>query len=153
MEVAVRKPSKGTSIALWRHEFYAVFTQKLRGKAAKNDIDIYQALEFRTGSDMPVECRAGLSEKERTAIWVHGVYYATASVIRRANKELRKDRYIFQKDTSDDWSLARSTQRLSGIVLNWLGWTIANAGLQCLTFCIFCRESCTQPTCKGTIST
>ena len=103
MEVAVRKPSKGTSIALWRHEFYAVFTRKMRGKAAKNDIDIYQALEFRTGSDMPVECRVGLSEKERTAIWVHGVYYAPASVIRRANKELRKDRYIFQKDTSDDW--------------------------------------------------
>jgi hypothetical protein len=40
----------------------------MRGKAAKNDIDIYQALEFRKGSDMPVECREGLSEKERSAI-------------------------------------------------------------------------------------
>ena len=77
--------------------------EKCGERQQKNDIDIYQALEFRTGSDMPVECRAGLSEKERTAIWVHGVYYAPASVIRRANKELRKDRYIFQKDTSDDW--------------------------------------------------
>jgi hypothetical protein len=105
MEVAVRNPSKGTSIALWQHEFYAVSTRKMRGKAAKNDIDIYQALEFRKGSDMPVECREGLlSEKERSAIWVHGVYYAPASVIRRANKELRKDRYIFQKDTRDDWA-------------------------------------------------
>jgi hypothetical protein len=68
-------------------------------KGSKNDIDIYQALEFRKGSDMTVECREGLSEKERSAIWVHGVYYAPASVIRRANVELRKDRYIFQKDT------------------------------------------------------
>ena len=79
------------------------FHAKNAGKGSKNDIDIYQALEFRKGSDMPIECREGLSEKERSAIWVHGVYYAPASVIRRANKELRKDRYIFQKDTRDDW--------------------------------------------------
>jgi hypothetical protein len=52
---------------------------------------------------MPVECREGLSKKERSAIRVHGVYYAPEFVIRRANKELRKDRYIFQKDTTDDW--------------------------------------------------
>ncbi len=52
---------------------------------------------------MPLECWAGLSEKKGEDIWVHGVYYAPASVIRRANVELRKDRYIFQKDTSDDW--------------------------------------------------
>ncbi len=31
------------------------------------------------------------------------MYYAPASVIRRADVELRKDRYIFQKDTRDDW--------------------------------------------------
>jgi hypothetical protein len=50
------------------------------GKGNKNDIDVYQALEFRKGSDMPVECREGLSEKEPSAIWVHGVYYACPSV-------------------------------------------------------------------------
>ena len=52
---------------------------------------------------MPEECRAGLSEKQLEAIWVHGVYYAPASVIRRANVGLRKDRFLFQKDNSDDW--------------------------------------------------
>jgi hypothetical protein len=103
MQVAVRKPSKGTSIALWQHEFYAVNTRKCRGNTAKQEVDIYQALEFRKGSDMPEECRAGLSEKQLEAIWVYGVYYAPASVIRRANVGLRKDRYIFQKDNSDDW--------------------------------------------------
>ncbi len=31
------------------------------------------------------------------------MYYAPASVIRRANVELRKNTYIFEKDTRDDW--------------------------------------------------
>ncbi len=52
---------------------------------------------------MPVECRVGLSQKELEDIWVHGVYYAPASVIRRATVELRKDWFIFQKDNSDEW--------------------------------------------------
>jgi hypothetical protein len=104
MEVAVRKPSKKTSIALWRHKFYTVYTRQWREKPAKKDVEIYQALlELRKGLDMPVECRAGLSAKQCSDIWVHGVYYASASVIRKTNIELRKDRYIFQKDNSDDW--------------------------------------------------
>jgi hypothetical protein len=49
MEVAVRKPSKGPSIALWRHEFYGVNASKPRLKALKTDVDIYQTLEFRKG--------------------------------------------------------------------------------------------------------
>ena len=60
----VRKPSKGTSIALWWHEFYAVFSTKSMVKAAKSDIAIYQALEFRMGSVLQEECRDWLSEKE-----------------------------------------------------------------------------------------
>jgi hypothetical protein len=64
MQVAVRKPSKGTSIALRRNDFFAVSARKWRIKAAENEVDIYQALEFRKGCDMPLECRAGLSEKE-----------------------------------------------------------------------------------------
>jgi hypothetical protein len=54
MEVAVRKPP---SIALWRHEFYAVFSSKPRLKGGKKDVDIYQALEFRKGMELPEECR------------------------------------------------------------------------------------------------
>jgi hypothetical protein len=103
MQVAVRKPSKGTPIALWLHDFFAVYARKREGKTAKKEVEIYQALEFRKGCDMPVEYREGLSEKELEDIWVHGVYYAPASVIRRANAELRKDRFIFQKDNSDEW--------------------------------------------------
>jgi hypothetical protein len=86
--VAVRKPSKGPSIALWRHKFYGVNASKPRLKASKNDVDIYQALEFRKGSDLPEEYREGLSVKQLTEIWVQGVYYAPASIITRANLEL-----------------------------------------------------------------
>jgi hypothetical protein len=64
MQVAVRMPSKGTSIALWLHEFFAVYARKREGKTTKKEVEIYQALEFRKGCDMPVECRVGLSEKE-----------------------------------------------------------------------------------------
>jgi hypothetical protein len=42
---------------LWQHEFYAVNTRKCRRNTAKQEVDIYQALEFRKGSDMPEECR------------------------------------------------------------------------------------------------
>ena len=103
MEVAVRKPSKGPSIALWRHEFYAVFSSNPRLKGGKKEVDIYQALEFRKGTELPEEFAEGLSEKQRTDIWVQGVYYAPAAIIMRANTGLRKDRYIFQKDNVEGW--------------------------------------------------
>ena len=57
MEVAVRTPSNGPSIGLWRHEFYAIFSSKPRLKGGKKDVDIYQALEFRKGMELPEECR------------------------------------------------------------------------------------------------
>ncbi len=63
MQVAVRKPSKETSIALLRNEFFAVSARKWREKAAESEVDIYQALEFRKGCDMPLECRADCPRK------------------------------------------------------------------------------------------
>ena len=136
MQVAVRKPSKETSIALLRNEFFAVSARKWREKAAESEVDIYQALEFRKGCDMPLECRARLSEKEGEDIWVHGVYYAPASVIRGANVELRKDRYVFQKDTRDD---REPCPRHSGSAPSWLGLKIVYAGVLWLTSCICCH--------------
>jgi hypothetical protein len=117
-------PSKGNSIALWLHEFFEVYARKRQEKTAKKEVEMYQALEFRKGCDMPVECRVGLSEKELEDKWVHGVYYAPASVIRRANVELQKERrerptrlppVYFKKTIATSGSLVRSTERLSGI--------------------------------------
>ncbi len=89
-------------MALWKHEFFAVNKTKRKIKG-NTEIDIYQALEFRIGADLPAKCRKGLSEKEQSEIWVQGMFYAPACNIRRANCELRKDHYIFQKDTKEDW--------------------------------------------------
>jgi hypothetical protein len=91
MQVAVRMPSKGTFVTLWMHEHFAVYKNKAKPKG-KRELDIYQAMEFRTGGDMPLECRAGLSEKELSQIWVKGIYYAPAARIRRARQDLRRDR-------------------------------------------------------------
>jgi hypothetical protein len=44
MQVAERKPPKGTSVPLWKHEFYALCKTKGKTKAS-NDLDIYQALD------------------------------------------------------------------------------------------------------------
>ena len=105
MQVAVRMPSKGTYVTLWMHEHFAVYQNKWKPKG-KREFDIYQAMEFRIGGDMPVDCRVGLSEKELAEIWVKGIYYAPAARIRRAREDLRRDRYIFQKDTALDWEPA-----------------------------------------------
>ena len=105
MQVAVRMPSKGTYVTLWMHEHFAVYKNKSKPKG-KRELEIYQAMEFRTGGDMPVNCRVGLSEKELAQIWVKGIYYAPAARIRRARPDLRRDRYIFQKDTALDWEPA-----------------------------------------------
>ena len=105
MQVAVRKPSKGTYVTLWLHEHFAVYKNKAKPKG-KRELDIYQAVEFSTGRDMPAECKEGLSEKELVDIWVKGVYFAPAARIRRARQDLRKDRYIFQKDTPLHWEPA-----------------------------------------------
>ena len=88
MQVAVRKPKKGTLVlTLWLHEYFAVNGRKAKG-ATKRDVDIYQAVEFSTGGELPLAVRQGLSEKEGSQIWVKGVYLAPAARIRRANPDL-----------------------------------------------------------------
>ena len=85
---------------------------------------------------MPMECRARLSEKEGEDIWVHGVYYAPASVIRRANVELQKDRYVFLKDTRDDREPCPQYKAALGKCPSWLGLKIVYAEVLWLTSCI-----------------
>jgi hypothetical protein len=67
MQVAVRQPRKGSLVALWIHEFFAVHTNKVKSKG-KLELDIYQAMEFSLGVDMPVQCRKGLSERQLSEI-------------------------------------------------------------------------------------
>ncbi len=118
MQVAVRQPRKGNLVALWIHEFFAVYTNKLKSKG-KIELDIYEALEFSLGRDMPVQCKMGLSDRQLSEIWVKGLYFAPASRIRRAHRELRKDRYIFQKDTALDWEPAVQYKPSWGSAQSW----------------------------------
>ena len=85
MQVAVRQPRKGNLVALWIHEFFAVHMNKVKTKG-KLQIEIYQAMEFSLGGDMPVQCRIGLSEKQLSEIWVKGRYFAPASRSRSAGQ-------------------------------------------------------------------
>ena len=89
MQVAMRTTSKGTSIPLWKHEFYAVCKTKGKFNGAQ-DLHIYQALEFRAGSEMPLQCRNGLSVKQLSEIWVQGVYLAPAADVWRSNPMLAR---------------------------------------------------------------
>jgi hypothetical protein len=73
MEVAFRKGSKESLVALWKHEVFAVYKTKGKRKG-KKEVDIYQALEFRMGADLPEKCRTGCSDKESGEIWVQGVF-------------------------------------------------------------------------------
>jgi hypothetical protein len=105
MQVAIRKPTKGTLVPLWLHEYFAVHKSKVKVKG-KREVDIYQAMEFSAGQELPLQLRNGMSEKEQEEIWVKGLYFAPAATIRRAHPELRKDRFIFQKDNGSDWEPA-----------------------------------------------
>ncbi len=65
MQVAVRRPIKGTLMTLWLHEYFAVFGSNKRPRPrGLRELDFYQAIEFSIGRDMPAECRLGLSDKE-----------------------------------------------------------------------------------------
>ncbi len=68
-----RKGSKESLVALWKHEFFAVYKTKGKRKG-KKEVEIYQALEFRMGVDLPEKCRTGLYDKESGEIWVQGVF-------------------------------------------------------------------------------
>ncbi len=105
MQVAIRKPTKGTLVSLWLHEYFAVYKSKVKVRGER-EVDIYQAVEFRVCQDLTLKLRNGMTAKEHLQIWVKGMYLAPAARIRRAHPELPRDRYIFQKGTSIDWEPA-----------------------------------------------
>ena len=57
MQVAVRKPSKGTYVTLWMHEHFAVYKNKSKPKG-KRELDIYQRL-FLPAFESLFDCLGG----------------------------------------------------------------------------------------------
>jgi hypothetical protein len=91
----------GSSMLLWQHEFYFVLErdQFCRRLHAPPKPYLYQALEFRNGSDLPEEAKVGLTRKELCEMWVLGVAYAPADHVRMYGT--RDHGYLFHNDFND----------------------------------------------------
>ena len=86
----------GTGMLLWQHEYYFVI-EKYNGGPPRPYI--YQALEFRKGSELPEIEKENMSRKQLRATWVLGVAYAPALDIRKQSR--REKGYLFHNDDSE----------------------------------------------------
>ncbi len=73
----------GSGMLLWRHEYYFVI-EKYNGGPPKPCI--YQAVEFRKGSEFPEIEKENMSRKQLRATWVLGVAYAPALDVRKQSR-------------------------------------------------------------------
>lgn len=86
----------GTGMLLWQHEYYFVI-EKYNGGPPKPYI--YQALEFRKGSDLPEIEKENMTRKQLRETWVLGVAYAPALDVRKQSR--REKGYLFHTEVSD----------------------------------------------------
>jgi hypothetical protein len=98
----IRCAERGMSaMLLWQHEFYFVLESEelCRRQHSPPKPYLYQALEFRKGSDLPEEAKVGMTRKQLVEIWVLGVSYAPAANVRMYGK--RAQGYLFHTDFND----------------------------------------------------
>jgi len=90
-----------SGMLLWQHEFYFVLEQEemSRRQLAPPKPYLYQALEFRTGVDLPEEEEKGLSRRQLREKWVLGVAYAPAVNVRMYST--RDKGYLFHSECND----------------------------------------------------
>ena len=86
----------GCGMLLWQHGFYFVLERDGSGPPKPY---IYQALEFRKGSDLPEVEKENMSRKQLRETWVLGVAYAPAIVIRKWSR--REKGYLFHTEFND----------------------------------------------------
>ncbi len=103
---------------LWQHEYYFVI-EKYNGGPPKPYI--YQAVEFRKGSELPEIEKENMSKKQLRATWVLGVAYAPALDVRKQSR--REKGYLFH----NSYNFSGNAQRL-------YEWIIARHGVQCHLF-------------------
>jgi hypothetical protein len=60
MQVAISKPTKATLVPLWLHEYFAVYKSKVKVRGVR-EVDVYQAVEFRAGQDLPLKLRNAMT--------------------------------------------------------------------------------------------
>jgi hypothetical protein len=89
---------KGSSMMLWQHEFFMVIKPATRGPPKPY---VYQALEFRLDVHLPEDEVERMVRKQQKEVWVCGVAYAPALVVRKLNvAEMRKG-YLFHTEWND----------------------------------------------------
>jgi len=100
----------GSSMLLWLHEYYFVLErdQLCRRLHAPPKPYLYQAMEFRNGSDLPEEAKVGMTRKQLCEMWVLGVAYAPAANVRMYGT--RDQGFLFHNDFND--ADARTQHRL-----------------------------------------
>ena len=86
----------GSGMLLWQHEFY--FDLESDGRPPPKPY-VYQALEFRKGSDLPEVEKENMSRKQLRETWVLGVAYAPALVIRKYST--REKGYLFHTEFNE----------------------------------------------------
>ena len=86
----------GSGMLLWQHEYYFVI-EKYNGGPPRPYI--YQAVEFRKGSELPEIEKENMSRNQLRATWVLGVAYAPALDIRKQSR--REKGYLFHNDDSE----------------------------------------------------
>ena len=84
----------GTCTMLWQHEFYMV-------NEPRHGAYLYQALEFKVGSNLPLDEVAGWTPKQKGEVWVRGVAYAPALHVRNFDKAEQRKGYLFHTDFQD----------------------------------------------------
>ena len=89
---------KGTSMMLWQHEFFMVIEPSPRGPPKPY---VYQALEFRVGVHLPEDEVARMVRNQQKEVWVCGVAYAPALVVRKLKAAEMKKGYLFHTEWND----------------------------------------------------
>ena len=88
--------SKRTSRLLWLHEFFIVNGNHRK----KTNPLVYQALQFMLGCELPVGVVPAMSDRQRREIWVLGLWYVPAEVVRQYSRRPRG--YMFHTELNDD---------------------------------------------------
>ena len=89
---------KGTSMMLWQHEFFMVIEPSPRGPPKPY---VYQALEFRVGVHLPEDEVERMVRNQEKEVWVCGVAYAPALVVRKMKAAEMKKGYLFHTEWND----------------------------------------------------
>ena len=91
----------GSAMMLWQHEFYMVMEPD-PGKPSGCPLPyVYQAVEFKLGSNLDPKEVEWAKKKQQQEVWVCGVAYAPAFHVRKFNHQKMREGYLFHTEWND----------------------------------------------------